>query len=143
MGSFRSRLTSCTMSDSAPAIIRTRKFMTNRLLQRKQMIVDVIHPARAGISKNDVRKQLATMYKCEEDVISTFGFRAQFGGGKTTGFALVYDNTDALRKFEPKYRQKRLGIETDKERVGRQIRKTRKNKAKKVRGIPKKKKSKD
>merc|ERR1712013_392419 len=120
-----------------------RKFMSNRLLQRKQMVADIIHPARAGISKNDVRKQLATMYKCEEDVVSTFGFRAQFGCGKTTGFALVYDNTDALRKFEPIYRQKRLGIDGFKEKVGRQIRKTRKNKGKKTRGVPKKKKSKD
>merc|ERR1712224_317374 len=142
MGLFPGLSHSVNMSD-APAIIRTRKFMTNRLLQRKQMVVDVIHPARAGISKNDVRKQLATMYKCEEDVVSAFGFRAQFGGGKTTGFALVYDNLEALRKFEPIYRQKRLGIDGFKEKLGRQIRKTRKNKAKKSRGVPKKTKKKD
>merc|ERR1712123_553327 len=39
---FRSRSKLATM---APSItVRTRKFMTNRLLQRKQMIVDIIHP---------------------------------------------------------------------------------------------------
>lgn len=32
-----------------------------------------------------------------------FGFRTAFGGGKSTGFALVYDNKEAL-KFEPRYR---------------------------------------
>eukprot|EP00958_Prasinococcus_capsulatus_P028452 scaffold6758_cov350-Prasinococcus_capsulatus_cf.AAC.3 len=33
-----------------------------------------------------------------------FGFRTQFGGGKSTGFGLIYDNLDSLKKFEPKYR---------------------------------------
>jgi small subunit ribosomal protein S24e len=29
---------------------------------------------------------------------------AQFGGGKSTGFGLIYDNLDVAKKFEPKYR---------------------------------------
>lgn len=29
---------------------------------------------------------------------------AQFGGGKSTGFGLIYDTLDAAKKFEPKYR---------------------------------------
>jgi small subunit ribosomal protein S24e len=28
----------------------------------------------------------------------------QFGGGKSTGFGVIYDNVDAAKKFEPKYR---------------------------------------
>ena len=28
----------------------------------------------------------------------------QFGGGKSTGFGLIYDTVDAAKKFEPKYR---------------------------------------
>ena len=44
------------------------------------------------------------MYKTTPDVVSCFGFRTHFGGGKTTGFALVYDNMDLLKKFEPKHR---------------------------------------
>ena len=28
----------------------------------------------------------------------------QFGGGKSTGFGLIYDSLDAAKKFEPKYR---------------------------------------
>lgn len=28
----------------------------------------------------------------------------QFGGGKSTGFGLIYDTLDAAKKFEPKYR---------------------------------------
>ncbi len=28
----------------------------------------------------------------------------QFGGGKSTGFGLIYDNLDSAKKFEPKYR---------------------------------------
>jgi hypothetical protein len=29
---------------------------------------------------------------------------AQFGGGKSTGFGLIYDNVAAAKQFEPKYR---------------------------------------
>lgn len=28
----------------------------------------------------------------------------QFGGGKSTGFGLIYDTLDSAKKFEPKYR---------------------------------------
>lgn len=43
------------------------------------------------------------MYKAPKDQVIVFGFRTQFGGGKSTGFALIYDNKEAL-KFEPRYR---------------------------------------
>ena len=36
---------------SAAVTLRTRKFMTNRLLARKQFVLEVIHPSRANVSK--------------------------------------------------------------------------------------------
>jgi hypothetical protein len=39
---------------------------------------------------------------------SITGFRTAFGGGKSTGFALVYDSQEAAHKFEPKYRLLRV-----------------------------------
>ena len=82
--------------------------MTNRLLQRRQMIVDVLHPGKATVPKSEVREKLARMYKTTGDCVVCFGFKTLFGGGKTTGFALVYDNMDYLKKFEPKYRLQRV-----------------------------------
>ena len=38
------------MADKA-CRIRTRKFMTNRLLSRKQFVIDVLHPGRANVPK--------------------------------------------------------------------------------------------
>lgn len=55
------------------------------------------------MSKDELREKLAAMYKAPKDQVIVFGFRTQFGGGKSTGFALVYDTKEAL-KFEPKYR---------------------------------------
>merc|ERR1712019_148815 len=106
--------------------LRTRKFLTNRLLARRQMVVDVLHPGRATVPKTEVREKLATMYKSTPDVIFCFGFRTQFGGGKTTGFALIYDSLDFAKKFEPKYRQVRHGMMEIK-RPTRKQRKERKN----------------
>ena len=125
--------------------------MTNRLLQRKQMVsssshlcfyggyssshlcflggtvpiitflsrlhlvffcvlqvVDVLHPGKATVPKTEIREKLAKMYKTTPDVVFVFGFRTQFGGGKTTGFAMVYDSLDYAKKNEPKHRLARV-----------------------------------
>ena len=37
-----------------------------------------------------------------------FGFRTDFGGGKSTGFALIYDSLEDAKKYEPKYRLARV-----------------------------------
>ncbi len=34
----------------------------------------------------------------------------QFGGGKSTGFGLIYDDLKAAKQFEPKYRLIRVGV---------------------------------
>ena len=96
-------------------------------------IVDVIHPDRANVPKSEIREQLAKMYRCAPDQIQAFGFRTKFGGGKSTGFALIYDSVDFLKKFEPKYRLARLGL-YEKPKATRKQRKERKNRQKKVRG---------
>ncbi|KAG0278196.1 ribosomal 40S subunit protein S24B [Linnemannia exigua] len=118
------------------ATIRTRKFLTNRLLARKQMVVDIIHPARANISKDELREKLAKMYKVDKEVVFVFGFRTAFGGGKSTGFALIYDNLESAKKFEPKYRLVRHGLMEIK-KASRKQRKERKNRSKKLRGTKK------
>ncbi|KAG4084797.1 ribosomal protein L23/L15e core domain-containing protein [Neocallimastix lanati (nom. inval.)] len=116
--------------------IRTRKFMTNRLLQRKQMIVDIIHPNSANLSKSDLRDKLSKMYKADKENIFVFGFRTHFGGGKSTGYALIYDNIEAAKKFEPKYRLVRQGLVEKVQQSRKQI-KEKKNRSKKFRGTKK------
>jgi small subunit ribosomal protein S24e len=76
------------------------------------MVVDVIHPGLANVSREDLREKLGKMYKTNKDVVSVFGFKTHFGGGRTTGFGLVYDNVEALKKFEPKYRLARVSLQT-------------------------------
>jgi len=128
------------MSEGA-VTIRTRKFLTNRLLQRRQFVVDVLHPARQGPSKSEVSEKLATIYKTDKARVVTFGFRTHFGGGRSTGFGLIYDDEAAQKKFEPKYRLVRSGLEPKVERASRKLRHERKNRAKKYRGTRKSKAS--
>eukprot|EP00612_Vaucheria_litorea_P005522 CAMPEP_0171459970 /NCGR_PEP_ID=MMETSP0945-20130129/5031_1 /TAXON_ID=109269 /ORGANISM="Vaucheria litorea, Strain CCMP2940" /LENGTH=132 /DNA_ID=CAMNT_0011986075 /DNA_START=30 /DNA_END=428 /DNA_ORIENTATION=- len=115
-------------------VIRTRKLMRNRLLMRKQMVLEILHPQQPCPSREAVKEKVAKMFKVKDSkCISIFGFRTIYGGGKTSGFCLVYDNVIAFKKFEPKYRQTRNG-EKFKEKVPRQQRKERKNRAKKFTG---------
>merc|ERR1719510_2550514 len=115
--------------------IRTRKFKHNPLLGRRQFVLDVIHPTSANVSKKDLATKLASMYKVHDSqCIQLFGFKTAFGGSRSTGFGLIYENLDKMKKFEPKYRLARAGLKESKAKVGRRAKKDSKNRMKKVRG---------
>eukprot|EP01065_Artemidia_motanka_P041826 TRINITY_DN547_c0_g2_i8.p1 TRINITY_DN547_c0_g2~~TRINITY_DN547_c0_g2_i8.p1 ORF type:complete len:160 (+),score=74.28 TRINITY_DN547_c0_g2_i8:63-482(+) len=128
--------------------IRTKKFMYNALLGRKQFVVDVVQQSdrRGTIPKKDIQSKIAEMYKVKDDnCVSVFGFKNSFGGGRITGFGLIYDSLAQVKKTEPKHRLLRLGL-TSKKSSNRKQLKEKKNRLKKVRGLakirgPRKKKS--
>lgn len=96
--------------------------MSGKLGLTRRDFSDILHPNRANISKDELREKLGGLYKAQKDQISVFGLRTQYGGGKTTGFALVYDSPEAMKKFEPQYRLVRVGLATKAERASRQQR---------------------
>ncbi|CAI5997466.1 unnamed protein product [Closterium sp. NIES-65] len=60
---------------------------------------------RVSARQSELKEKLGAIYeKSDLSCIFVFGFRTQFGGGKSTGFGLIYDNLEAAKKFEPKYR---------------------------------------
>ncbi|EJD03906.1 uncharacterized protein FOMMEDRAFT_19233 [Fomitiporia mediterranea MF3/22] len=122
---------------SSPITLRTRKFITNRLLARRQMVVDVLHPGRPNVSKAELSEKLAQLYKADKARVVPFGFRTHFGGGRSTGFALIYDDEAAQKRFEPRYRLVRAGLTQKVDKPSRKLRKERKNRAKKLRGTKK------
>lgn len=77
---------------------------------------------------------MAEIYKAEKDAVSVFGFRTQYGGGKSTGFGLIYNSAADAKKFEPAYRLVRYGLADKVEKPSRQQRKQKKNRDKKVFG---------
>jgi len=103
------------------------------LFPPSQMIIDIIHPGRAGVSRKELQEVIGSMYKAKSDLVILFGFKTKFGGGKTTGFCLIYDDVDSMVKFEPKYRMVRNGNTKATER-SRKAMKEAKNKGKKIRG---------
>eukprot|EP00470_Lotharella_oceanica_P001185 CAMPEP_0170167356 /NCGR_PEP_ID=MMETSP0040_2-20121228/787_1 /TAXON_ID=641309 /ORGANISM="Lotharella oceanica, Strain CCMP622" /LENGTH=133 /DNA_ID=CAMNT_0010405355 /DNA_START=35 /DNA_END=436 /DNA_ORIENTATION=- len=125
------------MSDTKGVTIRTRKFMVNRLLNRKQMIIEVLHPGQGPVSRKDLRTLLCKKFNVKNDkTVFVFGFRTAFGGARTTGFALIYDTLDDALNVEPKYRLVRNEL-AKKATGSRKSRKELKNKRKKFRGIKK------
>jgi small subunit ribosomal protein S24e len=98
-----------------------------------QFVVDVIHPGRATVPKKELQEVVGGMYKADSKLVVLFGFRTKYGGGKSTGFCLIYDSEEAMRKFEPKHRQIRHGLLEKKEQSRKAVKEA-KNKGKKVRG---------
>ena len=89
--------------------------------------------------QSELREKLAKMYDIADATqVSLFGFRTAFGGGKSTGFGLIYDDLDAMKKFEPKHRLVRAGLKEASQKSRKQI-KEKKNRLKKVRGTKKSK----
>jgi small subunit ribosomal protein S24e len=97
------------------------------------MIIDIIHPGRANVPRKELQDVIGGMYKADAKLVILFGFRTKFGGGKTTGFCLIYESEDAMLKFEPKYRLVRQGAIVKKE-TSRKAMKEAKNKGLKIRG---------
>ena len=114
--------------------IRTRKFKQNPLLGRKQFVLDVLHPHMANVSKKELQAKLAQMYKAKDSqCIQLFGFSTAFGGGRSTGFGLIYESLDKMKKFEPRYRLARAGI-GKKTGLGRRAKKDARHRMAKARG---------
>merc|ERR1712088_226046 len=117
--------------------VRTRKYMSNRLLNRRQMVVDITHGELATPSRKTITTQIAKMYKAPEDCIVVYGLHTSFGGGKSTGFCNIYDSLDFLKKSENRPMQVRLGLCEKLSKKARQQRKQLKNRKLRVRGTAK------
>lgn len=100
-------LTFC-QDPNGPVTLRTSKFITNRLLNRKQFVLTVLHPTRANLSRNELSEKLAALYKTDKERVAVFGLKTKFGGGVSQGFGLVYDDEESQKKFEPKHRLVRV-----------------------------------
>jgi len=40
--------------------------------------------------------------------VSVFGVKKYYGGGRTRGYCVIYDNEESMKKYEPTYRAKRV-----------------------------------
>ena len=54
----------------------------------------------ANVSKKEITDKLAKTLKVKEECISIFGMKTKFGGGRSTGFALVYDSADSRKQYD-------------------------------------------
>jgi len=70
----------------------------------------LIHPEMANVPKTQIKSKLASMFKTKEENISVYGLKTKFGGGRSTGFALLYDSVDSKKKFDIKTLLRRVSI---------------------------------
>jgi ribosomal protein S24E len=119
---------------------RFTKVKNNRLLNRVQMIVDVHHDRSANVTKEQIREVIKNKYKKQHIVLVRC--KKLFGGGRTKGIALVYDNEEAMKRTETQRRLEREARERlppkdrkkSKKKEGRKVRKVKKHQQQKKRG---------
>lgn len=62
--------------------------------------------------KAELKEKLGRIYDVKDpNAIFVFKFRTHFGGGKSTGFGLIYDSVENAKKYEPKYRLIRVMLQ--------------------------------
>ena len=82
-------------------------------------MIELIHPEMANVSKAQIKAKLATTLKAKEENIAVYGLKTKFGGGRSTGFALVYDSADARKKFDSKMNLRRVSASLVNLSIGR------------------------
>merc|ERR1712071_149894 len=90
-------------------IYKFSKVRQNRLLNRVQMCVDVFHGSVAKIPNESIREYMRSHFK--KPHVSVFGVKKYYGGGRTRGYCVIYDNEESMKKYEPQYRAKRVALE--------------------------------
>ena len=113
--------------------LRIRKYIVNKLLDRRQFVVDMMHLGGKAPTRDEIKEQVATQLKANKDLVVIFGLQTKFGGGRTTGFGFIYDNLDALKSTEPKHRLIKAGLKA-KSTVTRRSRKNARKEKMKVWG---------
>lgn len=118
--------------------IKTRRLRINKVLSRKELVLDVFHEGKPNVSQKDLKAAIAHKYHWDEKNLVLFGFRTAFGGNRSSGFCLSYDSSNYLIKYEPNHRLRRVGI-LPKRNPKRKSFKELKRKIKKSRGAEKRK----
>lgn len=90
--------------------LRIRKFISNKLLDRKQFAIELSHEGQKAPTREEIKDEVAKKIHADKNLVVVFALHTIFGGGKTTGFVYIYDNQDALQKFEPKHRLIKAGL---------------------------------
>jgi len=126
---------------------RFRKVKNNILLNRVQLVVDCFHPREMNVSKEQLREAIRAKFK--KNHVLLVNVKKLFGGGRTKGMALVYDNEESMKKVEtyrridreareklaPKDRKK--SQPQGKKKEGRKVKKIKKHKNQKEWGTKK------
>lgn len=90
----------------------------------------------ANVSKVLLKEKLAGIFKSKSECIAIFGLKSKFGGGRSTGFALIYDSLDMRKKYDQKVNLLRDGYLT-KPKIGRKQKKEMKSRMNRARGTAK------
>merc|ERR1711990_127592 len=104
MGLFSLRKTHLKnqMGKDDKIVLYARKIINNPLLRRKQVQMELIHPDQGNVSKAVLKDKIGAMFKAKPEAIAIFGMQTKFGGGRSTGFALIYDSLDDRKKCDNK-----------------------------------------
>ena len=86
------------------------------------------------LSNKVITQVVAKKFKVDTEQVVVYGRKTKFGGGKSTGFCLIYDSLDSRKKYEPKHRLVKSELMAPSTKKNRKTKKDEKNRTKHLRG---------
>ena len=96
-------------------------------------VLPSVNQGKPNVSRNDLKDLIVKKYGWDIKNLVLYGFRTAFGGNRSVGFVLAYDNQQYMVKYEPNYRLRRIAA-LPKRNPKRKAEKELKRKIKKSRG---------
>ena len=79
--------------------IKTKLLRVNQVLARKELVLEVYHENKQNVAKKELKELISKKYGWDTKKLVLFGFKTIFGGSRSTGFVLSYDNIQYLVKY--------------------------------------------
>ncbi len=86
----------------------------NVLQERTEVRFVAVHDGESTPGRNAVAEALAKKYGVNRELVIVDCLDSQYGIGKTDGYAKVYENVAAAKKYENDYLLKRNGYKEEK-----------------------------
>tara|TARA_Y100000034_G_C6653579_1_gene286194 strand:+ start:147 stop:437 length:291 start_codon:yes stop_codon:yes gene_type:complete len=82
--------------------MKVLKNFENKLCNRMEYEIELVHDKEKTPTKEDIKKKLATLFKTKEELIALKGIYTKYGYSKSKISAYAYSDDKSFKNFEVK-----------------------------------------
>ena len=87
--------------------MKVLKDFNNKLCDRVEYEIEIIHDKKETPKREDVKKNIAKLLKIKEDLIALKGIYTKYGISKSKVYVNIYNNEESFKNFEIRNKKKK------------------------------------